>query len=153
MRSNRQRILVAICVGLAAVFIIMWPRSYRSGDSWRLRLPYNRAIHVESKVGQFEMAILRLDNLAPMQRTVEWYSGYVRGDPCRLAKNWMGCDYYCHDGFFGLVVPHWLIIALVTAPAGLIWIRGEEPFRFGLRTLFLAVTFVALLLGLMMVSS
>ena len=154
MQFHPMRILLVICIAVAALSIVLWPRSYSSGDMWTLRFWYDRGLHAESKFGQVEITLCRLDYMGPMQRTIEWqwHNSIAKSDPCRRAKNWIGCDYCCHDGSIGLIVPHWFVTTLAAAPAALVWIRRGEPFRFSLRTLFIAVTFVAVLLSLMLAS-
>ena len=149
MQMRPQKIALALCVTVVATFIVLWVRSNLRGDLWRLNFASDRAVHVESKVGQFELAIWPLDHKSN-RAVVEWHSGFVAGDPCRLAKNWIGVDSYCHNGFVGLVVPHWSIVFSSAALGGLIWIRETDGFRFSLRALFIAMTLVAVLLGLIL---
>lgn len=54
----------------------------------------------------------------------------------------LGC-YFWNDGSFAFLAPIWLLIVLMAAASGAPWFR----WRFGVRTVLLAITAVAVLLG------
>jgi hypothetical protein len=54
-------------------------------------------------------------------------------------------EYYCDQGYFLLIIPHFCYVLLTGALAVLPWLKFS---RFSLRTLLIATTLAAVLLGL-----
>jgi hypothetical protein len=74
--------------------------------------------------------------------------------PFNVRQNhiWMGFDaYWSSTTAYGVFAPHWFLVMLTASLATLPWIRWSR--RFSLRTLLIAITLVAVGLGLIVAFS
>jgi hypothetical protein len=77
-------------------------------------------------------------------------SSYYIGDKIRGAPSLPIWNYHSDQYGRRILLPHWLTVLVTGAFAAAFGIR--RPFRFGLRTMLIATTFVAMLLGLIAVA-
>jgi phosphotransferase system glucose/maltose/N-acetylglucosamine-specific IIC component len=127
------------CGVLCLLLVVLWVRSY-----WRLEILEKRtglqAVQISSVKGR--IATAHLDR-AQIGRS---YLSVVAGDAADWRKGGrLGFAYY-EDGFVtAFIAPHWLLALLSAALAVIPWI--SRSWRFSLRTLLIATTLVAVLLG------
>jgi hypothetical protein len=142
MRFRKLRIAWTVGWGLVAVLlIVLWERSY-----WRLQIFERRvgsqAVQISSVKGR--IAIAHLDPRATIGRP---YLSVVAGDSADWRKAGASGFAYYHDGWIAaLIAPFWLPALLSVALAVTPWI--SRSWRFSLRTLLVATTLVAVILGL-----
>jgi hypothetical protein len=99
---------------------------------------------------------------------VEWYDWYLHRDhkyPLRIVSHsgdefptfiyppkgqgkwrWLDFHYLTHSQYFILAAPHWFLVLLAVMMSAAPWMRWK--WRFTLRTLLIAITLVAVVLGL-----
>jgi hypothetical protein len=143
MRFRKLRIAWSVGWAIACVLlIVLWVRSYRGMDSGRVTF-FVRTISFNSSNGR-----LALESL--------WGDGSVSisGNSIlreRLKQKWM---YEDSRGFvlfkpnaILLILPHWFLMLLFPTLATAPWV-GRLKWRFSLRTLLIATTLVAVVLGL-----
>ena len=141
IRYRRLRIAWSVVWGLAAVLLcVLWVRSFWAADALRHCTPSTRYISASSEFGSIELA-----NLPSTPAVRGW--DYHRRAP--LKAPWWRCvlgdfDYMSHKDSWIVTVPFWLpTIGLLTV--------GISPYllwRFSLRTLLIATTLIAVVLGL-----
>jgi hypothetical protein len=135
MRFRKLRIAWSVFWGLASVLlIVLWVRSY-----WRIE--YIRAgapppcIEIKSAGGKFHF--YRFSSAGKAFFDFESLS-YIEGDPTFATNTW---DSY--DSWY-IVIPDWFATVAATMLGTTPWLR----WRFSLRTLLIATTLVAVVLGL-----
>ncbi len=144
MRSHKLRITWSVACGIATVLlVVLWVRSYWRYDWISRQLAFDHNLNFASHSGELSL-----------QKGIE-YGSNIRRKP--------GSYLYGSDDFIEtrqrtfplrfeftrdydyptIVVPNWFVASLVAAAATVPWIR----WRFGLRTLLIATTLVAVILG------
>ena len=146
MRFRKLRIAWSVGWGFAAVLlIVLWVRSINHSDTFRAELVGVRGFEVWSNLQQFGWFTYPLENKRPISLSLQLSSGT---DRCHPADNSNGFKVSCSGGYAAIVLPHWLF-ALAAAIFPLrIWLCNSHRFRFSLRTLLIATTLVAVVLGL-----
>jgi len=152
MRFRKLRIAWSVVSGVACVLlIVMWVRSHWHLDGVAYRHPPRLGVWLVSSNGQLRCEIERKpDNVAAFDGDADAYFVFNRPielDPERGNGN----------GFLGFrllggslmaipVIPHWFAVIVFGAMAVVLG-YGSLPWRFSLRTLLIATTLVAVLLG------
>jgi hypothetical protein len=152
MRFRKLRIAFSVtCIVACVLLIALWVRSYWCWDDVAWRLTTKRGFLVSSQSGgavldyhEFDSSALALikwrvrsqpspdKNLLPIAGIDEAYAGFL------LLNG--------PDGFL-LVIPYWFLVPLTLALAATPWLPMWSR-RFTLRTLLIATTLVAVVLGL-----
>jgi hypothetical protein len=140
MRFRKLRIAWSVGWGIVAVLLcVLWVRSYSHGEG--LLMPLNKGTRLASHRG-------RLD-LEPDDRATqwEWRIEYANADldPNYDWDRWeRNTPHWIIGQNIWVLVPHWfplIVSGLLSAAPWLSW-------RYSLRTLLIATTLVAVLLGL-----
>jgi hypothetical protein len=137
------RILWTVLCGVAAVLlIVLWVRGYWITDCLRRSTPSTRYTSVSSEAGSIQVASL------PHTPVVMGWDYHRRASlkaplwRCVLGE----FDYISYESSWVVTIPFWLpaigVLAAGVSPA--------IPWRFSLRTLLIATTLVAVVLGLVM---
>ncbi len=157
MRFRKLRIAWSVAWGLAAVLLcVLWARSYWWMDNLYVKVPDpQRNLVISSGLGGTIWYTNQYPSWSPVWTHTYWrtQSNTVAAEMEGLEVNWF-YNLYSFE-FFSfparepywsrqLILPHWLLIAAFTAIAVAPWIH----WRFSLRTLLLATTLVAVVLGL-----
>jgi hypothetical protein len=143
MRFRKLRIAWSMFWGLACVLLmVLWVRSYYRYDSGTWHNGWGALI--DSEGGRLAIATFRSGDLSRPMGT----GFYLESDPRESV--WWGNSTFCfgvETGDFDLpfyFVPYWLPFSIVALCAAIPWLR----WRFSLRTLLIATTLVAVVLGL-----
>jgi hypothetical protein len=141
MRYRKLRIAWSVVCAIACVLLIaLWVRSYRWSDS--VHVPLARETIVNSAAGVIGTGTFS------QQFNTGWRPGwYWRTVPIEDSvrfRNRPQWDYYSDASRLLLEFPHWLLVLIMGALTAAPCIRG----RFSLRTLLIATTLVAVVLGL-----
>jgi hypothetical protein len=149
---NRPRILrllriavSAVCLVFCAAFLLLWVRSYSWFDWMAAPLPRSYVVEATTKPGRFNVLIS-----GPAFRRNHWEftSNPIPGDaPQRtLSKRQQThFDWAVFLGRLHVAMPLWFPVIVTAALSATLGIRS---YRFSLRTMLLATTFVAVVLGL-----
>jgi hypothetical protein len=135
--------------GIACVLlIVLWVRSYKWND-YRYKCVYGmRALLLDSAHGQVAIST----TLLPATFGSNWSesgSDDMDGTPGaiqRFTENKLGFAVMTDTNNFSVVLPHWFALALIATCAAAPWMQWSK--RFSLRTLLIATTLVAMVLGL-----
>jgi hypothetical protein len=136
---------------LCVLLIVLWVRSYWWHDELSLR--YKTSISLQSFRGEQFIAsssqpwkIYKASRFGPdPRRPWDWT---LRSRPLpKDPENRMGFFWASDDDGLAVVVPHWLL-ALLTAIMAAIFSTPWLRWSFSLRTLLIATTLVAVVLGL-----
>lgn len=148
---DRPRLVRGLRIAWTAVFgilcvllILLWVRSYWSVDyvdtskalhNWHVASRKGEILISESYSPPPPVAVRRWD----WNFNYEWY--YKQNFPERVL---LGFQF--HHGWDGkrTTVPYWFPVVLSALPIALVWL----PWKFSLRTLLIATTFIAVMLGL-----
>lgn len=138
----------AACLTLCVSFIALWVRSQKLVDLVEGRVSANYSVHFGSLPGAFAFGIEH-----------RWKSTggslLIHGEPYYLTTASKPFDFLPYsspvwgafDYEYGLLmVPYWFLVLITAALAAAPWIHW--PRRFGLRTLLIVMTLVALVLGM-----
>jgi hypothetical protein len=158
MRFRKLRIAFsAACGVLCLLLIVLWVRSYTWVDTARGALTETKALQVRSFQGQLSLNSYGDKN--------GWYWKWqsspadeleqrIRELERRLGNTTSQAQpsfafIRSRDRLF-VTAPHWLLVLLLCIPVTLMWITSARtlPWRFSLRTLLIATTLVAVVLGL-----
>jgi hypothetical protein len=142
MRFRKLRIAWSVTWGIAAVLLcVLWVRSYWWIDSMHIKLPDQRYFNSHSIRGSTQWVFF---HSYPPEFHIELLES-------ELVSTWLEGmdpvgDELFHFKFTRMRVhlPHWALIVAFGAQATVPWI----PWRFSLRTLLIATTLVAVVLGI-----
>ncbi len=149
MKHRKLRIAWSVAWGIVAVLLIgLWVRSYSSRDELQGRTSIDRGFELYSLWGRVEWYdwYLHRDNQFPLD--IVSYSGDKFPTFIYPAKSkWL--DFHClsQSQYFIVAAPHWFFILLAATMSAAPWLR-QLRWRFSLRTLLVAMTLVAVGLGL-----
>lgn len=147
MKYRKLRIVWSVAWGLAAAFVLLlWIRSFSSRDS--LFLPYSNSqvVRVSSIEGQFATRLIAGDERYEwtLKRAASPGGLTFPGEDLRYRDSYrIRALPWQKTPFAILYVPHWIPLVLTSAVATSAWL----PFRFSLRTLLIATTLIAIVLG------
>lgn len=148
-KFRKLRIAFTIACAVACVpLIVSWVHSYRWNDYFHKCVYGTRALSFDTAHGQIAIST----TLLPASFGSNWTesgSDEMDGSPGvvqRLTRNKLGFAVMTETNYFGIVLPHWFALELIATCAAVPWIQWSN--RFGLRTLVIAMTLVALTLGL-----
>jgi hypothetical protein len=136
--------VTALCLPACVLLIALWVRSY-----WRLDILEQRtglqAVQISSVKGC--IAIGHLDRTTIGKS----YLSVAAGDAADWRKGGvLGFAYYDDSFVRAFILPHWLPALFLAAIAVIPWI--SRSWRFSLRTLLIALTLVAVGLGVIVVA-
>jgi hypothetical protein len=143
------RIAVSVVSLVACVLLIgLWVRSYYFQDSCYGNIPGTDFISAGSQLG-YLFAIFNDEpsrdwsfGETPLPNEI-WRKIY-RDNPPTQPPNWLGLGVsYQNPPYVTLCVPYWLLVLLSTLLTSTPWLR----WRFSLRTLLIATTLIAVVLG------
>jgi hypothetical protein len=146
MRFRKLRIAWSVGWGLVAVLlIVLWVRSYEWDDLFPTNISPTSIMNFRSRSGTIKIAFGSPSRFYP--RTA-WQLESQRKCPA-----WQNPDPLPNRFGFGTLqiganfvvrLPHWFCCAFFILAAAILWL----PTRFSLRTLLIAMTLVAVVLGL-----
>ena len=144
MRFRKLRIAFSVICGIACVLLILlWVRSHWRRDRLAGQLTSAHAFHVDSFVGRLAISWrVRPQGVTPVPTEFSTHS-----DPegfWNRKDNILGFHIEGDSGTTSVTMPFWFLLVLTSS---LCYISGL-PRRFSLCTLLIAMTLVALLLGL-----
>jgi hypothetical protein len=149
MRTSLRylRITWTVACGIACVLlIVLWARSYLVTDViyWRVSQP--RTISLESSTGRVFFTVNDGGNYYSPD---DWHVGYASDNyPIEVAPGNLGFGFLRDRVYLrSLQIPIWFLAGLSGVLAATPWIRWFH--RFSLRTLLIATTLVAMMLGLL----
>jgi hypothetical protein len=151
MRFRKLRIAWSVLWGLACVLlIVLWVRSYWWHDQPLVRLSHGYALLGDSMLKRVTFYLYRFEE-EPMPLSVEFTTEAIEDDvPADL---WGGPAFYVATNADRagtvriLYMPHWFPTLIFATLAILPWARQLRT-RFSLRTLLIATTLAAMVLGL-----
>jgi hypothetical protein len=152
LKYRRLRLLVsAFCAIACMLLVALWGRSYRWMDQVFIPLPGDRVLMVVSTSSK--LTVRAVDDLnvrmivgsncvRQSDRLSEWFGAQP--------KFTIGSHFHFTAYKDGVMAPHWLAALLAAAVGALPWIRSFG--RFSLRALLIAMTAIAVLLGIFVAS-
>ena len=153
MRFRKLRIAWSVGWGIAAVLLcVLWVRSYRYSTQYQHSLSTTHWVTSETQIGRVYISwrvgnsnkdlrqgfIVReiddatratLERIHSQNETLGFAFGHLAGPPADIR---------------GMTLPYWFLVLLTATLAPLPWL----PWKFSLRTLLIATTLVAVVLGL-----
>ena len=146
MRYRKPRIAWFVVLGLAAVLlIVLWVRSYWRMDSW---LHPERGVLPNIYSSSLGDIHVNWDAEAGSTGWHHWSGPHSKSDLRELdGRSWIRYRFTSQGGACAYIgFPHWFAVAVFATLAGVPWIHLRS--RFSLRTLLIATTLVAVVLGL-----
>ena len=142
MRFRKLRIAWTVGWGIACLLLIaLWVRSYWRGDDLVVTLTKTKQLELQSVNG----VCIGFIAYAP-SRPIKTFARYRQGPPEGFANATLRHEVVGGDLALDIVwAAHWLVAAVFAVFSVLPWAR---QFRFSLRTLLIATTLVAVVLGL-----
>jgi hypothetical protein len=146
MRFRKLRFAWSVACDIACVLLIaLWVRSYWWTDAFDLQVATSHPLYLRSAPGCCTL-FTGYDIASERHAPGFWQLRHNYIDPKIRYWSWLAFSYdsYWDNLYLVLVIPHWLL-ALASAALGAVpWIR----WHFSLRTLLIATTLVAVVLGL-----
>jgi hypothetical protein len=152
MTYRKLRIAWSVGWGVAAVLVcVLWGRSYRERDELRGRVGIDRGFVLYSMWGRVEWDDFYLPRAQIYPLGFVTYSGDEVPKfifPRKRSGVWRVFDFHCenHPQCFIVAAPHWYLVFASAVMGSVPWIGCK--WQFSLRTLLIATTLVAALLGL-----
>lgn len=150
MKYRKLRVAWSVGWGVVALlFVALWVRSYTIHDVLKGTDLRGYEVTFESKNGRQQIVGMDLSILfgqRPVSRGPWFYLRCMSADMGEGILPWHFQLQTTPALMFQLTYPHWFIVVATTSLALLPWIRWSR--RFSMRTLLVAMTLVAVLLGL-----
>ena len=144
MRFRKLRIAWSVGCGIACVLLIaLWVRSYWKFDSVTVFLPTDCCVAGFTIDGVLQLAEFR--NITSPRWKFVPISGNAE-DALRPRFEYLGFDFSRNAGGYAIHLPFWFAILIVVCCGYSPWLPWSK--RFSLRTLLIATTLVAAVLGL-----
>ena len=165
MRRRLLNIASTVCLLACVALMGMWVRSYRSKDQWGGNVVGDRKVSIASSAGRISLSETVPDD-SPSAWRQEWE--FENGSPeswWKSANNPLQPrqdrptvklirkvpTHFGIGGYFSWIdaqlnLPYWLLVLTSGTLAMICQLRW--PWRFNLRSLFMATTFLALVLGM-----
>lgn len=144
---RKLRIAVSVFFGvLTLTLCILWVRSYWWWDSVYVGVTDHSFAVLESVKGRCNAGIAFVKPTHPFELSVQEL-GVTQDPEWEVGKSILGFEWWSSAGGFesaGMLIPHWFLVAVTATCSAIPWINR----RFSLRTLLLATTLVAFVLGL-----
>jgi hypothetical protein len=152
MLRRLLNIASVVCFVACVAIVALWVRSYQSWYEWRGRWADTRAFSAESIQGRLIVNEFhlnpdtkwpsRLDG-APIGKSMKFPDLHL--EPGMLSP--LGILTYFSETASAVIMPYWCLVLVSGSLAQIL--RMRWPWRFNLRGLFIATTFVAVVLGMM----
>jgi hypothetical protein len=147
MRFRKLRIAWSVLCGIACVLLIaLWVRSYRYVETVLCKFSDDVLIYAGSLPGELGFSIVSEESVEPWivykQPSEKWLKGV--GDRW-LEQTWGGFRIDIDNA--GIMAPYWFLVSIFATVGTLAWIH-KLKWKFSLRTLLIATTLVAVVLGL-----
>jgi hypothetical protein len=134
----------AVCGILCVLLIVLWVRSYSKKDICGLTFANQKRCNYCAMQGRIFLIVFDYETSAwAIGKRREWdirseatSSDDAKGEPHFYFKSF--------DGYYSMILPHPLLVVLGTTLAAIPWLQ----WRFSLRTLLIATTLIAVVLGL-----
>src|SRR4051812_6330714 len=151
MRFRKLRIAFSVTCLIARVLLIaFWVRSYHFSDDCYGNIPGTDFIGAGSRLG-YLFALFNDEpsrdwgcHTTPLPDEI-WRKDYRENEPTKAPNRVLLGISYPPPSYVTLCVPYWLLVLLSTLLTTAPWIRWSK--RFTLRTLLIATTLVAVILG------
>ena len=153
MRFRKLRIAWSVVWGLAAVLLVVfWVRSYTWQDMVSARSPDIGSTYAASLQGKLRISLFREHRHSPTDFSrwgantapAERMAASLEASPMPNRICALGFELVNYPNPFAFAIPFWFLILMSATMATLPWIT----WRFTLRTLLIATTLVALVMGL-----
>ncbi len=148
LRFRRMRIALSVFFGLMAVAIcVLWGRSYWKWDALKVTLP-NHRVGVASIRGTLGIGIGAEPPNQSNPTFAELSSGPITVEMQQYVESitTLGFGFHAPSSGRTVIIPMWV---LFSSCLGAAWAcSGVSPGRFSLRTMLIAMTLVAIVLGL-----
>jgi hypothetical protein len=132
---------------LCVLWLALWVRSCWWVDRMSFALPAHTTIFCNLMPGSCGIEVSRgtlFPNLKNKHtETSEWLTKLKRSNPPHRIPTRLLGNFYLSPS--GIIMPYWLLILLTAVAGAMPWLQ----LRFSLRTLLIAITLVALALGLL----
>jgi hypothetical protein len=143
MRFRKLRIAWSVGCGIACVLlIVLWVRSYTPTDELKLPIGFLHFAHFDTYHG--ELRVLSFVTSTPRGFDYDHVDVADLGNTPYAKRRFYFARPENSWGIFELWLPFWFLSLVGTGIAVLPWL----PWRFSLRTLLIATTIVAVVLGL-----
>jgi hypothetical protein len=137
---NRLRIAASVFFAVVAVVLcVLWVTSYWKWVAFFGELPDTNAFSVQSGGGSVAVYMMRADG--------SWRLGIYDARKVMAKMQHMplpAFQYGIESGVTIVRAPHWFLLVVAGTAAAIPWL----PWRFSLRTMLIATTLVAVVLGL-----
>jgi hypothetical protein len=144
MRFRKLRIAWSAGCGVACVLlVVLWVRSYKNGGSWEWLFLDKERVAVRSQFGSLNFD-WRTENNLPEKRRLA--TDQLDSEVAVQMQDLLDSHIVAFSTTqFSFACPYWLTIVI----AGCLAVAAWLPWRFSLRTLLIATTLVAVVLGLL----
>jgi hypothetical protein len=156
MKYRYLRIAFSVTCGIACVLlVVLWVRSFHAKDSMRGCIAGSK-LHMYLSTLKGEIA-LSFDEwrgnphpwIFESKSNLENMSSVLPSVTGKPPLSWLGFRWYFKPNLWAIIFPYWFAVLLPASVASLPWLRWQ----FSLRTLLIATTLVAVVLGLIVYAS
>jgi hypothetical protein len=133
------------CGIICLLLIVLWVRSHRAEDRASGRLS-SAGIRLYSSRGWLVLFKNSTPGAGPYDWDITLGSDYWLNPPDARLQYALPLSFFGRSTISNISLPHWVVAMACVAVATVPWLLGRQ-FRFSLRTLLIATTLLALLLG------
>jgi hypothetical protein len=151
--------LSIICLALLVGTVVLWVRSPRWMDACSCKYSSGNGRYIFLSTFHGGVRFSTTEGLDPFS-SMEFHSfkiddDFMRRNVVTAQPNFrvLGFQGYIKPSHFSIVVPFWFLTVMFGAIAGLPWYLRRLHFKFSLRTMLIATTVVALILGAAVLAS
>jgi len=147
MKHRNFRIAWSVAWGVVVVLLcVLWVRSFWWWDMFRLLPSANSwRMGVDSAYGSVALGLGKGETSWLTSNPIDQTSIDLLTSSMR-ENTFFGVGYLSAPTFFSVLIPHWAMILLSATIASIPWLRRSK--RYSLRTLLIATTLIAVVLGI-----
>jgi hypothetical protein len=141
----------ATCLIACVLLIVLWVRSYSSEDYLYWNIVGHRTVLVGSTHGRLVAYTALFESKPGARFRLLDKVGIALATRWTEVERLLSCDSYSPilaANYRALVVSHWIMVLVTGTLAAMLGLRRPYRLRFSLRTLLIAMTLVAVVLGL-----
>ncbi len=145
MLRKLRIVLSAMCGIVCLLTIVLWVRSHHAEDRASCRLS-SVGIRLYSSRGWLVLFKNGTPGAGPYDWDITFGSEYWLNPPDTRLQYALPLSFFGRSAISNISLPHWVFVVVSVAVAAVPWLLHRQ-FRFSLRSLLIATTLIAIVLG------
>lgn len=147
MRRRLLNIASIVCLVVCVALISLWVRSYTWDDYVSAPIPIVRGLIIRSIPSRLDIELL--DHSVPWQVTTYSLDDLATQGLTPIPFTGWGFGFYLNQQALGVSLPFWFLVTISATLSAVTFPWKLLSWRFSLRTMLIATTLIAVVLGMM----